>query len=327
MTQQDYDEERYKDTVGFIKLKGNIDNGIISATSAINILTAVNGILSSELVKEYPALKNQKLDIPIAVREGSWEALIPNTIGEWIMSGAGIAATAYASTAATKLAGNDFKDKTTKEIVKNALTKAQATLRIAKHLGGLKKKPVKVRFKDSNKTLTLVNESGGNLDTTKESYDNYYGFSSQDIESLARSLRQDQALEVGVNEGGTIKRESITYKERELFVSEDEIDPEILFPELEQGKEVKITGYVSRGNNNSNTIGFQYKGHILTCVPARGKIADYKYQLFTICSMTGVVQRVMDNTVLQTVNRPKILFSSLEVIAGSSTEKQTSLLE
>ena len=65
----------------------------------------------------------------------------------------------------------------------------------------------------------------------------------------------------------------------------------IVFPELKHDAYVELEGYVTRGNENTNTIGFQYMDHILTCRSIKKSIVDYKPELFTNCLIKGYVDR------------------------------------
>ena len=71
-----------------------------------------------------------EFEIPVQIREGSWEALVPTTVGSWAQAGLGIALTAYLAKAAQTLAQNDFKDVTTQDIFQRALQGIQWFARI-----------------------------------------------------------------------------------------------------------------------------------------------------------------------------------------------------
>ncbi len=98
---------------------------------------------------------------------------------------------------------------------------------------------------------------------------------------------------------------------------------ETLFPELIHDLFVELEGHITRGNENSNTIGFMYEGHILTCYPSSGNIKDFKSTLFTNCTLRGYVDRLHKKTGEFIEKRPRIKF--VEIISNESDENQKKL--
>jgi hypothetical protein len=96
-------------------------------------------------------------------------------------------------------------------------------------------------------------------------------------------------------------------------VIEDEPQAPIL-PELQNGQYVTLSGYVSRGNQNTGTIGFQYNGHTVTCEPKNGMVSDYIGAHYKNCEITGYVIRTPREEVeLGKRDRPKLIFDKIEV--------------
>jgi len=87
---------------------------------------------------------------------------------------------------------------------------------------------------------------------------------------------------------------------------------EILFPEFQHGQRISLEGVVTRGNEMTNTIGFQYSGHILTCRPRRGSIVRFKRHLFLRCLIIGKISR-LDEHGGTTNPRPQIVFDDLQI--------------
>ncbi|MDR5671215.1 hypothetical protein KPA97_68455, partial [Burkholderia cenocepacia] len=72
-----------------------------------------------------------------------------------------IAATAYVTNAAKKMAEKDFDGVGFKDIFKTALEALKWIARIGKHLGSLDKRQFDdVKFKENNKLIGIPNESG-----------------------------------------------------------------------------------------------------------------------------------------------------------------------
>jgi hypothetical protein len=97
-----------------------------------------------------------------------------------------------------------------------------------------------------------------------------------------------------------------------------------LFPELEHGQPVELEGSTTRGNENSNNIGFRYKDHILTCYPKSGSIVNYKNALFEKCKIVGLISRE-DKYGNISLRRPNIIFHELVPLEQDS--KTLSLFE
>ena len=305
------------DYIGFIKLTGeSIEDGVVSADSAAKILKNIDRLMNRAIKKEYPELAGVNLKIPVVVRKGSWEALIPNSLVEWVITAVGAGGTTYVVTAAKQLATNDIGEKGIKEAAKSSLRTLQAVIKLHKHLGSKKRNLEGVKFKDNNKLLSIPNSEGKYIDVAKSDFDQYYTFPEDILKELADSTATDQTLEVGRRVDSQDIVESITYADREAFGlmdDEDVVETDILFPELKHGDQVELLGEVTRGNNQSNSIGFKYEGHILTCSPKDKRVIDYRDQMFSKCIMRGTVIRVTDLTFLQS-NRPRIYFTELEQV-------------
>jgi len=73
---------------------------------------------------------------------------------------------------------------------------------------------------------------------------------------------------------------------------------------------VLLEGFVTRGNEVANSIGFRYLDHILTCYPMSGSIVRFKSLLFTACAIEGSISRI-DEHGHPNAHRPKIHFDKL----------------
>ena len=107
---------------------------------------------------------------------------------------------------------------------------------------------------------------------------------------LTKIVEEERELLVGLNDDDITIEETITIKHKYIFTRPDE-DDEIILPELVHGEYVEIQGHVTRGNEKSNTIGFLYSGHIITCFPETGNIKQFKSNLFNNCLIKGYVDR------------------------------------
>jgi len=70
-------------------------------------------------------------------------------------------------------------------------------------------------------------------------------------------------------------------------------------------------GIVTRGNERTNSIGFLYNEHVLTCYPRHGSIVRFKPHMFLRCRIVGEITRLNDETGESDEPRPKIIFDDL----------------
>lgn len=73
--------------------------------------------------------------------------------------------------------------------------------------------------------------------------------------------------------------------------SEEDEQEEIIFPELIHGEIMQLEGKLIRGNEKTNSLGFEYKGVILNCHPTKGSIRQYKSSLFLKCKIDCYIDR------------------------------------
>lgn len=100
----DNQEEKY---IGYLKYSGkSVESGLLDVRKSAEALLGFDEILRYFLLKEDPTLKEIDFEIPVRIKKGSWEALIPETIEGWILAGGGITATTYLAAMAKK-AGTD----------------------------------------------------------------------------------------------------------------------------------------------------------------------------------------------------------------------------
>ena len=89
-----------------------MEDGLISARSSGTALTGFDNALRYFALKTNPDIGEISYEIPVRIQKGSWEALIPHTLGGWISGGGGLLAMTYATTAVKEVAKLDLKTKT-----------------------------------------------------------------------------------------------------------------------------------------------------------------------------------------------------------------------
>jgi hypothetical protein len=79
-----------------------------------------------------------------------------------------------------------------------------------------------------------------------------------------------------------------------------------------------LEGSITRGNEKTNTIGFEYNGHILTCKPANNNIATFKDKIisqlenhfFPLVKLVGIIDRTDENHLFKNP-RPQVIFEDI----------------
>lgn len=302
--------------LGYIKYDGKgLERGIMDARKQADALLGMDHALRHFIVKLNPALKGIDFEIPVKVREGSWEALIPETVSGWVQASLGIAATAYLTQAAQKMAERDFDEFGVKDIFSKALAAIKWFARLGKHLGRVEKKPFEdVKFADNNNSIGIKNDAGEYLYIPKYILDLYIQSDPKVLEGLVSLVIEGRSLKIGDINGTVVDEVTITEDDKYIFCDEENEDlDEPLFPELRHGENVVLEGEVTRENKTSNSMGFKYLDHILTAYPETGSIVRYKPLLFLRCRLFGTVDRT-DEKGRTTAKRPKLYFSHLEAL-------------
>ena len=125
--------------------------------------------------------------------------------------------------------------------------------------------------------------------------------------NIADIIEEERELSICVIKNNVPSEVFIAYADKCIFGTHvDDLDDN-LFPELLHGQYIELQGTTTRGNATTNSIGFRYKEHILTCYPQKGSIVNYKHILFTNSIIKGVIDRG-NKFGIPIDKRPKIKF-------------------
>ncbi|MDV6345341.1 hypothetical protein [Nitrosomonas sp. Is37] len=304
-------EEKY---IGYIKYEGElVKDGLMDARRQAKSLLAFDSALRYFIAKQAPDFRNLDFEIPVRVRKGSWEALIPETVAGWVQAGLGVVATAYFTKAAQKMAEKDFADFGITDLFRTAIDSIKWFARIGKHMGDVAIREFKnIKFAEDGSLVGIVNEDGEVLFVPKRIFDLYVNTNPKLLEELAANVQEGRTLAIGAMKDGELDEEVVGPSDRAIFCDEnDELEDDILFPELVHGDYVVLVGEVTRENKTSNSMGFKYNEHILTAYPESGSIVPYKPLLFLKCRLFGTVNRIDEKGWIG-ARRPKLYFSNLE---------------
>jgi len=302
-------------TLGFVRYSGRlVEDGLMDARRQAQALLGFDSALRFFIEERLPEAHDLEFEIPVQVREGSWEALVPTTVGSWAQAGLGIALTAYLAKAAQTLAQNDFKDVTTRDIFQRALQGIQWFAKIGKHIGDVTIRRFEaVVFSESGETIGIPNSKGQVLDVPKAYFDLYVKCPPRLLEPIVRNVEEGRELTLGAVVEGRMTEVRVSPGEKAIFCSDPEEDEDVLFPDLVHGQRVELVGEVTRENKTANSMGFKYEGHILTSYPISGDIVPYKPLLFLLCRLHGYVDRI-DESGRAVARRPKLRFDRLEPV-------------
>ena len=223
------------------------------------------------------------------------------------------------------MAENDVGEVGLRDIFRTSLKAILWAIRIGKHLGSLTKRNLEyVEWRADNTEVGIPNDIGDILFVPTSYFKLYGQIPATLLTKLASVIEEDRKLSVGVRDGGQDDIVSVSFADKKVFCPSIEDE---LFPELTHGLAIELEGLVTRGNENANTIGFQYNGHILTCYPDDGSIVRFKPELFLKCKIIGTITRI-DRIGNPTELRPKIIFNDLVPLENEpSTPDQQGLFD
>jgi len=302
------------DYIGYLKYSGRLtEEGFLDARKSAQALSGFDQALRFYVNQQSPQLAAIDYEIPVRIDHGSWEALIPNAIEQWIVAALGIGTTTYIATAAKKMAERDFQNIGVQDVFRAALRAIQSTIRIGKHVGDITKRRFEqLRWANENREVGIPSPDGRFLFVPRNDFELYQSSPPRLLAPVAGLVEEERPLAVGVvTKESRIEEETILAPDRRIFTLEDEEPDEVLFPELTHGLPVTLEGSTTRGNETANTVGFRYNGHILTCEPESGSIVRFRDVLFTPSRIVGTISR-LDRFGGATAKRPRIIFTSLE---------------
>jgi len=221
-----------------------------------------------------------------------------------------------------ELAGGGFQEFGFKPIFKNAFKGMTWVLKMAKHLSYLTNRKIEhLEFIGDNK-VSLVNDEGKTLHVPAQ-YLKLFADCPHDLfRKLAIVIEESRELVVGYNDSKDANYVRIGSEKKFIFIPNED-ENEVLFPDLQHNSYVALEGHISRGNESSNTLGFLYQDHVLTCYPNEGNIKTFKGALFTNVIVKGFVDRLDKKTGELIEKRPRIRFT--EISSNEPTDRQLKL--
>lgn len=302
--------EEYED-VGFIRYSGkDVEDGIIDAGGAGSALLGLDEAIRYFNTRQSPDFAALEYDIPIQTRKGSWEAVVMGSV----VAVGGVFAIGYAKKAGEKLAENDFKDVNMKDVLRKSMAAIHYLARLIVHTQQTRGwESARFAMSDPTNAIAIPNEDGKVLEVPVEFFQWYQNIPPRLLTRMTAVVRPERALSIGANVGKSVKIVKISERDKYLFEDrevEEELD-DILFPEMVHGSVISIVGRLIRGNEASNSLGLEYEGHVINCVPAVGSIRQYKAALFLKCHVQGRINRHAKNRFVSE-RRPTIILGSVK---------------
>jgi len=303
------------EAVGFFRYEGEgLAHGTVDARAGGLALVGINECIRHFAERKNPALQKHGYELPVRTHEGSWEV---------ILLGVGtLFAGPYVIKAAQTMAANDFKDTGLKDAIRASAQALVYLVRLIKHKrGDVDLKKEKISW-DMKREVALINNADGEtLEIPAEFLKWYSSLPRSALKNVAYGVKEGVSLTIGAE---TSDRKYITTRitreERVLFGFPEEEEPgEFLFPELANGDEVLLQGRLTRGNEQTNSMGLEYHGHILNCVPQVGNVNRYKTLLFTECVVSGVISRFPRGGV-RPERKPTVVISDIRQVAPSHVQ-------
>jgi len=273
--------------VGYLKYKGSlVEKGVIDARSAGTALVGLDEAIrffNSRQSSEYAKIE---YEIPVHIEEGSWVAIV--------LSGAalvgGTFALGYVKKAGEIMAENDLKRIGLADVFKKSFSALSDLVKLAKHTGKSKDWDLEnIVWRNNNKEVGIYNNAGELVFIEVEHIKWFKAMPASLMPKMTDPIRENRTLAIGINTPDGFEEQEVNNSQKHIFskTEEDEDFDEFIFPEIAHGDEVKLEGKLTRGNEQSNTVGFEYKGHILNCIPEEGNIVRYKPALFLRCIIEG----------------------------------------
>ncbi|MGL0788919.1 hypothetical protein ISN35_05770 [Xanthomonas translucens pv. undulosa] len=304
--------------VGYIKFVGSaVEDGSIGADAAGNSLLALDELIRYFNRRQSKGFSALPYEITVKTHKGSWEVVV--------IGGVGIFVAAYIKKAAEKMAENDFADLGFKDVIRKSIDALRKLIDLVKHTkGNLDFSAPDLSWRVSEGSVGIKNSEGELMYVPLEYFQWYVGISSGLLKKLTFPIQENRSLIVASKVNGQIEQALITSSDKVYFGHENSLsEDEFLFPELEHGQVVELEGRLTRGNENTNSIGFEYGGHILNCVPEVGSIIQFKPALFLRCRIVATVTRLSKQHT-EAERRPTLI---LKYVIPLETDDQPRLFE
>jgi hypothetical protein len=319
------DMEDHLGEVGYLSYEWvGAPSGVIDAYAGGTALIGLDEAIRYFNRRQAKSLSMTSYEIPVHTGEGSWIAVV---IGILSIPATTFAAT-YAKKAAEKMAERDFAELGFKDIARKSMDALVHLINLLKRTGKpLDLSRTKIRWsKDATKAI-LVDQLGDEFEIPADYIKWFQELPRSTLKKIAAPIAANRFMKVASRQadGGMLEVTISSSELRLLEGDDDENEDEFLFPDLKHGDEVQLEGLITRGNQSTNSIGFQYMGHILNCIPETGNVRKYKSAMFLHCVIKATVNRHV-GSLSRLDHRPTLIINQL-IALESDNQSQQQLFE
>ncbi len=302
--------------IGYIKYSGEaVPHGVIGAGSAGTALIGLDEAIRFFNERQSPAFAKLDYEIPIRTEGGSWTAYVLAAAS----AGAGVFELAYLTKAGEKMADHAFKGVGLKDVLKKSMSALQHLVKLVKHTGVLKGwETSKISWRNNGNEIGILNRDGDVIFVPTDFFHWYGSLPDRLIYRMTAVVKAGRVLSIGLQDNGVYEVVTVDETEKKLFSeAQTEDEEDFLFPELEHGKSITLEGKLIRGNEASNSLGFEYQGHIVNCIPGYGNVRQFKQALFLKCVIEGTVTRLTKQRFVAE-KRPTIILGKVTPLEDDS---------
>jgi len=306
--------------VGYISYEWyGAPSGVMDAQAGGAALTGLDDVLRYFNRQQSKGFSVTPYEIPVLVGAGSWVVVV---LGVLAIPGATFF-NAYVKKAGEKMAERDFASTGFSDIARKSMDALVKLVRLLKaRRGKLDLKSLEVTWNEDSTTAFVKDEDGKIISLPAEYIKWYRDLPQGFLKKLGAPVAPGRTLEIASRQkSGKLDTESLDVQTLESLLYQDEDDEEeFLLPELTHGLEIELEGVITRGNQSTNSIGFQYRGHILNCNPEQGNVRKFKSAMFLHCRILATVNRHVASSA-RLDYRPTLLISSVTPLQGDDVEQ------
>lgn len=276
--------------VGFIKFReSGLPSGVVDASAAAAALMGLSECLKFFNNKQARGVSAMAYNIPVRTQPGSWEAVVLAAVGLGSVFGA-----SYVKKAAEKMAENDFKDVGFKELFRKSMDALRTLTELVKKTGASRGwEGNELVVDESGEYVAVLGMDGDEVLVPIEYFRWYQEIPKNFLTKLVSPVEGPLKLVIGSKSVHGSLETTVHSSDKQYFASKvaEQQEDGMLFPDLEHGMDVSLDGRLIRGNAAANSVGLEYMGHVINCLPANGSVKEYKPALFLRCRVDGKITR------------------------------------
>ncbi|RYF47077.1 MAG: hypothetical protein EOO38_12865 [Cytophagaceae bacterium] len=180
-------------------------------------------------------------------------------------------------------------------------------------------------WSDNSTMVGVINDDGEVLYVPVEYLKWYFDLPKGTLKKLVAPVVTARHMVVASRDTeGRFRRVEVHQADVAIFMGEIAVeDEDYLFPELVHGEEMYLEGVITRGNQETNSMGFLFQNHILNCQPDTGSVRRFKRAMFLHCKVLATINRHVASHV-QPDRRPTLIVHEVQILEADG---QDSLFE